>query len=137
MSKFLALAPAVLAVAAFGAHARTSVPIVNYENVAVSNAAGQPATTQQIKAAVQSAASQRGWQLSAPGPNGTVATLNVRGKHTLATEISYGAGQYSVRYKSSINLNYEPGEGAGLIHPNYNKWVQGLVDAIRIEAGRQ
>lgn len=137
MSKFLGLVPAVLAVAAFTAQARTSVPVVNYENVSVTNSTGQPASVEQIRKAVQSAAVARGWQLSDPGPNGAVATYHVRGKHTISTNVSYARGQYSVTYKDSINMNYAPGEGTGLIHPSYNVWTQGLVDAIRTEAGRQ
>jgi hypothetical protein len=60
------------------------------------------------------------------------ATLMVRGKHTMRTEIQYSPQNFSVRYLDSTNMNYEPaGPSGALIHPNYNKWVQSLVDSIR------
>jgi hypothetical protein len=60
------------------------------------------------------------------------ATLMVRGKHTMRTEIQYSPQNFSVRYLDSTNMNYEPASPSGaLIHPNYNKWVQSLVDSIR------
>jgi hypothetical protein len=48
-------------------------------------------------------------------------------------DIVYSAGKYSIKYRDSSNLSYQAGEGAGTIHPNYNRRVQNLVDDIRIQ----
>ena len=51
----------------------------------------------------------------------------------MVVEIPYSTTQYSLIYKSSINMNYEVLEGVPVIHPNYNKWVQTFSTAIRLE----
>ena len=128
---------AVLALALLGlnAHARSGVPVADFENMPAIAASGQPASPAQIKAAIEAAAQHNGWTVTAPAPNHVVASLNVRGKHTVVTDIDYTPGKYSVKYKDSVNMNFDP--STRVIHPFYNKWVQGLVDAIRAEAVRR
>ncbi len=139
MRRFLQLAALLLplALAAPAVVARTSVPIQNHENVSVTTASGKKATPAQIKAGFESAASALGWQLSQPAGGQMIATLHVRGKHTIAADVSYKPGVYSVKYRSSVNMNYAPGEGAGVIHPHYNKWLQALLDRARADIARQ
>jgi hypothetical protein len=133
MQKFVRLLALALALFAANAQARSTVPVQNFENVAAVRSSGGPLNGQQIKAAIASAASARGWLVSDQGPGHSVATLHVRGKHTVSVDISYGSGQYSVKYKDSVNMNFADGN----IHPHYNKWVASLVDTIRAEIGRQ
>ena len=57
----------------------------------------------------------------------------MRNKHTIVVNISVAADTYSVKYQSSINMNYAVVDGRPVIHPNYNKWVQTLVDGIGAE----
>ena len=54
-----------------------------------------------------------------------VGTLILR-THTAVVEIPYSATSYSIRYRSSIDLN----EAGGKIHKNYNSWVQNLTHGI-------
>ena len=135
--KMLRLMAALLAwtLLAMSAHARSGVPVADFENLPAVTASGQPASGAQIKAAIQAAAQQNGWTVVAPAPDRMVATLQVRNKHTVVTEIVYKPGQYSVKYKDSANMNFDP--STRVIHPFYNKWVQGLVDGIRTEAARR
>ena len=132
---------AALAVAfsfvAMNAHARGAVAIVNYETVPAVHASGQPASAEQVRAALQAAGPVHGWQMTAAGANRVVAMLSVRGKHSVTADISYAAGQYSIKYRDSTNMNYEPGNGAGMIHPKYNMWVQALMDDIRMQLAKQ
>lgn len=131
--------------------ARDSVPIVNYDKVPVARPDGKALTADQVKQAITAAATDLGWNIQ-PGENGALtATLNVQGKHTAAVDITYTATRFSVRYGGSYNLSYKkaeyqkPGSDTGysgsgrrrrkaepqeLIHPNYNRWVAGLVKAI-------
>lgn len=116
---------------------RQPVPIINYENVAISSATGKPLTVSQVKQAIQSAAAAKQWQLVEQGPGRMMATLHVRGKHTVVTEISYSPDQFSVVYKDSTNMKYSPGpDGKGAIHPFYNRWTQDLKEAIRTSLPR-
>lgn len=118
--------------ASLSAMATHPVPIINYEGIAVSGPAGQQVTEIQVKQAIQNAASAKQWEIADEGPGRMLATLRVRGKHFVSTQISYSAEKISLVYKDSINLNYSPGaDGQGLIHPSYNRWVQNLKEAIR------
>lgn len=128
--RFFAIA---LAFASLSATAgRASVPVINYENVSITNAAGQPATAEEIRRAFEFAAALRGWQIAHSRPGQMVATYTKQGKHTVSTDISYSPGKYSIKYRDSVNMRYEPaGEGQGLIHPHYNKWVEFLSNDAR------
>jgi hypothetical protein len=132
MNKILRYGAAtVLACAALAVQARGSVAIINHEAVPASTASGKPASAEQIRTAMQAAGGPRGWQITPAGNGKALAVLNVRGKHSVTADVAYGAGQYSVKYRDSTNMNYDA--GAGTIHPKYNMWVQTLIDDTRIQ----
>ena len=131
MNRILRLLAVALALFALNVQARTAT-MGTFENLPITDSRGQPASAAQIKAAVALGAGIKGWQVSANGNDSAIATVQVRGKHTVTTELVWSAGQFSVRYKDSINMNYTGTD----IHPSYNAWVQGLVDAIRTAATR-
>jgi hypothetical protein len=62
------------------------------------------------------------------GPNMIVGTLNLR-THTAVVEIPYSTSTYSIKYRSSVNLN----EKDGMIHKNYNGWIQNLTRGINTQ----
>jgi hypothetical protein len=130
MMKFLRLLAAALAFSALTVHAGNA-PIINHEAVPAVRASGEPASAQQILAAMQVAGAQRGWQITPAGPGKAVGVLDVRGKHTVTTDITVGKGQYAIKYKDSSNMNYNPGNNS--IHPKYNTWVQTFVSDVRIQ----
>lgn len=132
----LRLLAVALAFAALNAHARGSVPVINHEAVPALRASGQPASAEQIRAALQAAGAARGWQITPSGNGKALAVLNVRGKHSISADIAYASGRYSIVYRDSSNMNYEPGEGAGKIHPKYNMWVQTLMDDTRMQLAK-
>ena len=137
MKKMLGLLAALLActLLGFNAHARGGVPVADFENLPAVTASGEPASAAQIKAGIMAAGPHHGWIITAPAADRMEASLNVRGKHTVVTEIFYKAGQYSVKYKDSSNMNFDPSSRS--IHPKYNQWVQGLVEDIRTEVARR
>ena len=57
-----------------------------------------------------------------------VGTILLR-NHTAVVEIPYSANDYSVKYRSSANLN----EANGNIHKNYNGWIQNLTRGINAQ----
>jgi hypothetical protein len=74
------------------------------------------------------------WDINEEKEGHFVAKLVVRGKHTVVVDIFYSATRLSIKYRDSINLNHEKDkEGPGLIHPNYNRWVDDLLRAIMAE----
>ena len=132
MNKILRLAAAgVLAFAAAHAFARGNVPIVNHEAIPATTGAGQPATPEQIRTALQTAGSPRGWEIRPAGDGKALAVLNVRGKHSVSADITYTRGQYAIKYRESTNMNYD--SAANTIHPKYNMWVQTLIEDTRAQ----
>lgn len=68
--------------------------------------------------------------------NTIIASLSVRAKHFAEVEISYNEKTYSIKYKSSKDLDFN--EQKQTIHRNYNKWVILLSETINRElASRQ
>jgi hypothetical protein len=129
--RILRLFALALALLALNAHARTAA-MANFDNLPVTNSRGEPASPAQIKAAVIQGAAARSWTLTDIRNDRAIANIQVRGKHTVTTEVLWTAGQVSVKYKDSVNMNYSGNE----IHPNYNAWVQNLVDSIRVAASK-
>lgn len=155
--KFVSLVLFALALCGSAA-ARETVPIVDYNDVAVSTGSGKTPTADQVRDAIIAAAKSRQWSINkVQNENRLTATLIVRGKHTMVVSIPYAADKYSIKYLESVNMNYAlsdaPMEGstdltkintpaktlpAGtpMIHPNYNKWVQMLAQSVRAELSR-
>lgn len=132
------LLAAALSLSALAVQARGSVPIVNRDDVVAVRSNGLPASAAAIRTAFLTAGQARGWVIAVSQPGKLLATLDVRGKHTVSADVTYSEGKYSVRYRDSVNMNYGPGtDGSGVIHPHYNKWVDTLVQDVRIELAKQ
>jgi hypothetical protein len=79
---------------------------------------------------IRRAGASLGWNMQDVGPGRFRGTLDLR-SHQAVVEIPYDTQRFTIRYLSSINLNEAP----GMIHPNYNGWVQNLQAAIIRESG--
>lgn len=111
---------------------RASGIVVNHENVQLANASGQPASAEQIRRAFESAAMSRGWKITHEAPGRMLASYNKQNKHMVSCEITYSTGVFSLKYRDSLNMRYEPAaNGQGTIHPYYNKWVDFLIQDAR------
>ena len=116
------------------AGACTTVPIVNVENQALVRADGKPLTAEHVKRAIIRAGSNRRWSISEEKEGHLVGKLDLRGKHAAVVDILYSATRLDIRYRDSANLDFEKGkDGPGVIHRNYNRWVNELLRAITIE----
>lgn len=104
----------------------------------VSGHTGTTAQTQlsadAVQKAILAACSQRGWHATNVSPGLIEARIVVRGKHTVVVDIPYTAEKYSIKYKSSSNMEYQADKGK--IHPNYNKWVNLLNNDINIQLAK-
>jgi uracil phosphoribosyltransferase len=110
----------VLAVAGCG-----TVPIQNVDQAPVPTASGKTLTKEQVRIAIIRAGDNLGWKITDEGPNMMVGKLALR-KHLAVVEIPYTAGTYSIKYRSSVELD----EKDGKIHKNYNGWIQNLTRGI-------
>lgn len=89
----------------------------------------------QIKSAIRSALSRRGWAVT---ENGSSAFLAKYSKHksVVVVAIHYQVGEATIRYHSSEALKYTVTEGAARIEDNYNRWVRNIEQDLAIHLSR-
>ena len=103
-------------------------PIQNINQAPVIAPQGKGVTQEQVRLAILRAGAALGWQMADEGPGKIVGTINLR-THTAIIEIPYSTTSYSIKYRSSINLD----ESNGQIHKNYNGWIQNLTKGINAQ----
>jgi hypothetical protein len=84
----------------------------------------------QVEKAILAAGVKLGWKMEREKAGAIKAVLNIR-THTAVVGVKYNAKQYSIRYRSSENLDYKKQEKD--IHRNYNNWVANLDEEIQSE----
>jgi hypothetical protein len=121
------IACAAFAIALFVAGC-TSAPIMNVNEAAVSSASGKSLTSDQVRGAIVRAGAALGWQMKDEKAGLLIGTLQLR-SHTAVVEIPYSPTSYSIKYRSSVDLD----EKGGNIHKNYNGWIQNLTRGINAQ----
>jgi hypothetical protein len=132
MKRFLLLLALAFLALSGQVHARGTVPVVNYENVQLAGGSGKPLSVDAVKQAIRTAAAAKSWAVT-PDGDALTATLVVRNKHTVVVGITVSGDKYSLQFKDAVNMNVTERDGLKLIHPFYNRWVQELNEAIRVE----
>ena len=117
-----------LVIAAAALAGCSTVPIMNVNETPVASAANKNLSNEQVRSAIVRAGTTLKWQMKDEGPNLLVGTLQLR-THTAVVEIPYSSRAYSIKYRSSVNLN----ENNGTIHKNYNGWIQNLTRDINAQ----
>lgn len=102
-------------------------PILNVENTPVA----YNLQSDEVKAAIVVAATNRGWVISNSTPTELTAKLMSR-DHSAEIRIPYSDKYYSIIYVGSVNLK----AGGGNIHRNYNRWVNNLNVDIQKQLAR-
>lgn len=100
--------------------------VQNVENAPI-NTSNQNYDLSDVTKAIQRAGVGLGWQMKEETPGHIVGKLFLR-NHVAIVDITYTLDDYSVNYKDSTNLNYNPTDNT--IHKNYNGWIQNLTRAI-------
>jgi len=116
---------AAVFIVAFAAVACAPVPIMNVDEAPVVTASGKALSKSDVRAAILRAGSGLGWIMKDEDPNTLVGTLNLR-THSAVVEIPYSQRAYSIKYRSSVDLDAADGK----IHKNYNGWIQNLQRSI-------
>ncbi len=132
---FLAAAVA-LALVATPAAARSPVPLVEFKDQAIPPRDGKAPTDDQVRAAIERAATVLSWTVVPAGENRLLATLVVRNKHTIAVNLTWTPDKLSATYASSVNMKYEMTAKGPVIHPFYNDWVKTFVELILAEVAK-
>ena len=117
------------------AQARGSVVLINLENNSIITSSGNEPALDAVAQAIRAAGASQAypWTPSGGMPGMLQFTTLVRNKHTVVVNVTFDAQTYSIRYASSINMNYQGTDGHGIIHPFYNKWVAQLKEGIDAE----
>jgi hypothetical protein len=111
------------------------VPVYNATDVAYSPAVATTSLSRaDYKNAIIRAGTQRGWTFQDAGPGHLIGNLAVRGKHFATVDVLYDTESFTINYRDSRNLEYDP--ATRQIHPNYNSWVQNLQQEIQAEVTR-
>ena len=91
-------------------------------------------TLADYKDAIIRAGSTRHWTFVDGGPGHLIGSVTVRGKHSATVDIMFDTESFSIKHKSSQNLNYNA--SSRQIHPNYNSWINLLEQDIQAEITR-
>lgn len=120
----------LLIVLVFSACSRHTVPIVDYDNIAIMTKSEKALSLNDVKKAliIAAAETKRNWQTTDVSPGHAKATLVVRGKHTIVIDITYSESKIAVKYSDSTNMKYSAESKE--IHPSYNTWVGEYAKAI-------
>jgi len=119
---------AVCVMLAVMAGCRAGGQIYNVKDAPVQTATGKEPSMDEVQKAIIAGGAGLGWQMAISKPGEIVATLNAR-SHQAVVTIPYTTKSYSILYKDSTNLKYDPVKQT--IHDNYTGWVQRLDNAIR------
>ena len=133
MRRSISVLLAVAAVAVAGCRAE---PVYNPTDIAYAPAATATRSLSRTdyKNAIIRAGTQRGWTFGDAGPGHLVGNLAVRGKHFATVDVFYDTESFTINYRDSRNLEYDP--ATRQIHPNYNSWVTNLQQDIQAEVTR-
>ena len=113
--------------------ARSAVPLVNYDNIAIVTSSNKAPQLDQVKQAMRVGAAVKGWTIEEAADGSLTASIVVRDKHKVSVKIDYDASKYSIHYKDSAVMKYEVNNGQAVVHPFYNVWVENLKNDINIE----
>ena len=138
MKTFVSIVRTVLLAAVMvisgSALAREAVPIVNPTDIPVAPASGKKLTATEVQQVIARVATDKKWIVSAARDGKFTASLSWNSnKHTIVVEIACMPDRYSITYKDSLNMKYEVLNGVPKIHPYYDRHINALRDAIRIE----
>lgn len=111
-----------------------TAPIYNPQDVAFAAPAismTTPLALDDYKRAIIRGGAKRGWVFEEAGPGHLIGKIAVRGKHFATVDVNFDTRKFSITYKSSQNLKYNP--ELQQIHENYNSWVANLQSDIQSE----
>jgi len=107
-------------------------PIYNVDSTPIILPPGKKSMSMNdVSTAIMRAGTQLGWQMAPEGPGRLTGRLAVR-THLAVVDIQHDTKSYSIKYRDSTNLDARD----GMIHRNYNGWIQNLDKGIRAELTR-
>ena len=88
-------------------------------------------TSSATEQAIRAGAARRRWTSEVISPEVVRCRLDNR-QHVVVVDVHHTENSISVKYVSSVNMNYDA--AAGTIHRKYNAWVKNLIADIKAAA---
>jgi len=88
----------------------------------------KPLTLDQVQKAIIDAGIKQTWIMTPIKPGEMLGEFNIQ-SHQIHVTIPYTTKNYSIPYKDSSNLRYDPVKRT--IHVNYAKWIERLDNEIK------
>jgi len=107
---------------------RAGGQVLEIKDAPVLTASGKVATIDQVQKAIIDAGIKQQWIMTVVKPGEILGEFNIQ-SHTIHVTIPYTSNKYSILYKDSSNLRYDPVKRT--IHVNYAIWIQRLDTEIR------
>ncbi|HKY72139.1 MAG TPA: hypothetical protein VJL88_09485 [Nitrospira sp.] len=107
---------------------RAGGQVYEVKDAPIQTASGKEPTLEQVKKAIIDAGIKQTWIMTPVKPGEMLGEFNVQ-SHQIHVTIPYTTKNYSILYKDSSNLRYDPVKRT--IHVNYQKWIERLDNEIK------
>jgi hypothetical protein len=111
---------------------RAGGQVYEVKDAPIQTATGKELTLEQVKKAIIDAGIKQTWIMTEVKPGEMLGEFNVQ-SHQIHVTIPYTTKNYSILYKDSSNLRYDPVKRT--IHVNYQKWIERLDNEIKARLG--
>jgi hypothetical protein len=107
---------------------RAGGQVYEVKDAPVQSATGKSLTLEQVQKAIIDAGIKETWIMTVVKPGEILGEYNVQ-SHQIHVTIPYSPERYSILYKDSSDLRYDPAKRT--IHVNYAKWIERLDNEIK------
>jgi hypothetical protein len=107
---------------------RAGGQVYEVKDAPIQTASGKELTLEQVQKAIIDAGIKQTWIMTPIKPGEMLGEYNVQ-SHQIHVLIPYTTKNYSILYKDSSNLRYDPVKRT--IHVNYAKWIERLDNEIK------
>jgi hypothetical protein len=107
---------------------RAGGQVYEVKDAPIQTATGKSLTLEQVQKAIIDAGIKQTWIMTPIKPGEMLGEYNVQ-SHQIHVLIPYTTKNYSILYKDSSNLRYDPVKRT--IHVNYAKWIERLDNEIK------
>lgn len=107
---------------------RAGGQVYEVKDAPIQTASGKRLTLEQVQKAIVDAGIKQTWIMTPIKPGEMLGEFNIQ-SHQIHVLIPYTTQNYSILYKDSSNLRYDPVKRT--IHVNYAKWIERLDNEIK------
>lgn len=128
MKRTISIASIACLVLAVMIGCRAGGQVYEVKDAPIQTASGKQLSLEQVQKAIIDAGIKQTWIMTPIKPGEMLGEYNVQ-SHQIHVLIPYTTKNYSILYKDSSNLRYDPVKRT--IHVNYAKWIERLDNEIK------